>query len=964
MKRYNPKELEPKWQKTWADSQIYLAKDFDKRPKFVMLTEFPYPSGDGLHMGHTREYTLGDIIARRQRMAGYNVLYPMGYDSFGLPTENYAIKNKIAPQVATKNNIANFQKQFESFGTSIDWSRSFATSDPDYYKWTQWLFLQFYKKGLAYRDEVAINWCPKCKTGLSNEEVVAGRHERCDTPVEKKILNQWVMKITDYADRLIDGLNDVDFPSNIADQQINWIGKSVGAEISFKLDDSKQKIDVFTTRPDTLFGVTFMVLAPEHPLIKEITSKEQQTAVDNYIKASMAKSEIERMDTAKPKTGVFTGAYAVNPANKQRIPVWIADYVLMGYGTGAIMAVPAHDQRDFEFAKKFDLKIEEVVLPHRIDLKNPPKDGKKTAERAAIHGLVYDPRTDKYLCVKWREFPWTAFVVGGVEEVDNGDLVEAAKREIYEETGYKNLKFIRVLGGQVISEYYAAHKDVNRKAYVHAVYFELIDTERDEPDGKEQATQIPVWLKRSEITKDRMTCAELDLWLDRIDNENLTYTGDGVLVNSGKYDGMESSEAREKIVADLGKEGIAKEKVQYKLRDWIFSRQHYWGEPIPIVYCDKCGIVPVPEDQLPVKLPDVKAYEPTDNGESPLAAIDSWVNTTCPKCGGKARRETDTMPNWAGSSWYYLRYFDAHNGKEFAARDKLDYWGEVDLYLGGMEHTTLHLLYSRFWHQFLYDQGLVPTAEPYKARRGQGIILAPDGFKMSKSRGNVINPSDIIDQGYGADSLRLGITFLAPYDMTTPWNPEIVAGTFRFLQRVWAICQRFAVEKETTNNSELEGELLVSTNKAIKKVSEDLEHMSFNTAIAALMEFTNELYKLEAKTGFDPKKTWEAALKSLIQLLAPFAPHISEELWRDLGEKESVHTSQWPVHDETYLVKRVVTIAVQVNGKLRGEIEMPYDSEQSAVEEAAREKQNVAQYLKDDVRKVIYVDNRLINFVV
>ncbi len=811
MKRYNPPELEPAVQKEWAESNIYTAKDFDAKPKFVMLTEFPYPSGDGLHMGHVREYTLGDIIARRKRMGGHNVLYPMGYDAFGLPTENYAIKNKIAPQVATEQNIANFQKQFESLGYSIDWSRKINTTDPGYYKWTQWLFLQFVKAGLAYQKEIDINWCPKCKTGLANEEVVAGLHERCDTPVEKRRLKQWLLKITDYADKLIDGLDTVDYPSKIADQQINWIGRSVGAELDFKVDNSETTITVFTTRPDTLFGATYMVLAPDNPLVSEITLADQKATVEKYQLETIGKSDLDRQIDTKEKTGVFTGAYAINPVNDERIPIWIADYVLMGYGTGAIMAVPAHDERDFDFATKFDLPIVRVV-------KNNSNDNEHT-------------------------------------------------------------------------------------------------------------------------------------------------NSEGIMINSGEYNGLASEKMREQIVADLVKKGIAKERVNYKLRDWIFSRQHYWGEPIPIIHCPKCGAVPVPEDKLPVVLPEVDHYEPTDNGESPLAEITDWVNVDCPVCGGPAKRETDTMPNWAGSSWYYLRYFDTHNSSAFADPEKLKYWGEVDLYLGGMEHTTLHLLYSRFWHQFFYDQGLVPTPEPYASRRGQGIILASDGSKMSKSKGNVVNPTDIIDQGYGADALRMAITFLAPYDMTTPWNSEAVAGTYRFLQRVWSLVQEF-IEDSEQGTSENVGEILKSAHKAIKKVSQDLENMNFNTAIAGLMEYTNELYKQKTNHGFIDTKSWQFALETLVQLLAPFAPHISEELWKDLGHEGSVHLSPWPVHDEAYLLSHVLKIAVQVNGKLRGEIEVPHDASKEVIEAEAKTHENVASYLKGDIKKVIYIPGKILNFVV
>jgi leucyl-tRNA synthetase len=810
MNKYTPRQIEAKWQQSWEQDQLYKAIDYSEKPKYVMLTEFPYPSGDGLHLGHVREYTLGDIMARFKRMQGFNVLYPMGYDAFGLPTENFAIKNKIAPQVATERNVANFKKQFVSLGFSIDWSRSFKTTDPSYYKWTQWLFLQFYKHGMAYQANIAINWCPKCKTGLANEEVVNGKHERCDTVVEKKQLKQWMLKITKYADKLIDGLSTVDYPSRIADQQINWIGRSKGAEITFGVLDTKYQVQIFTTRPDTLFGATFMVLAPEHPIVEKITTKDQIIAVTDYIKQAQAKSEIDRQDTEREKTGVFTGAYAINPVNNEHIPIWIADYVLLGYGTGAIMAVPAHDERDHDFAIKFNLKETTV--------------------------------------------------------------------------------------------------------------FESNDTNN--------------------------------------------YGGEGVMINSGVYNGLTTSVAREKIVADLQKQGIAKEQTQYRLRDWIFSRQHYWGEPIPIIHCPKCGAVAVPEDKLPITLPDVDHYEPTDNGESPLASIESWVSTTCPTCHGPAKRETDTMPNWAGSSWYYLRYYDARNDKAFADRKKLDYWGAVDMYLGGMEHTTLHLLYSRFWHQFFYDIGLVPTKEPYSARRGQGIILATDGSKMSKSKGNVINPNEIIDAGYGADALRLSIAFLAPYDMTTPWNQEGVAGTYRFLSRIWNLVQELEQATDNPQNNQASADLNHALHKTIKKVSHDLHEMAFNTAIASLMECVNDLYKIKAEFGYSNGALWQEVLSKLTQLVAPFAPHIAEELWQQLGNDGSVHVVSWPTHDEQYLLANNITIAVQVNGKLRGEVVVEHGAGQQVIEQLAKNHQNVANFLTTPIKKVIYVPAKLINFVV
>ena len=650
-------------------------------------------------------------------------------------------------------------------------------------------------------------------------------HERCDTPVEKKQLKQWLLKITKYADRLIDGLETIDYPSRISDQQINWIGKSQGAEITFDVKDSTGSIKVFTTRPDTLFGATFMVLAPEHDLVKKITTPEQKADVEAYVKQAETKSEIDRQDEKREKTGVFTGAYAINPVNNEPIPVWIADYVLGNYGTGAIMAVPAHDQRDFEFAKKFDLPIKQVILSLENDSQNPPQKG-------------------------------------------------------FEEVEYET-----------------------------------------------------------------------------------ALSGEGVLVNSGKYDGMKSSLAREKITTDLKKQGQAEFKNTYRLRDWIFSRQHYWGEPIPIIHCQKDGTVAVPDEDLPVELPKTDNYEPTETGESPLASITDWVNTTCPKCGGKARRETDTMPNWAGSSWYYLRYYDAHNNKAFADKKKLEYWGEVDMYLGGMEHTTLHLLYSRFWHQFFYDQGLVPTPEPYAARRGQGIILAEDGSKMSKSKGNVINPNEVIKAGYGADALRMAIAFLAPYDQTTPWNPEGVAGTHRFISRVWTLTQEFLTQTKTVTEGSNK-QLLTVQHQTIARVSRDLHQMSFNTVVSALMEYVNVLYKIKAEDTFAAKE-WPEAIRVLLQLLAPFAPHIAEELWQQIGQSSSVHVSTWPVHDEKYLVQDTVTIVVQVNGKVRANIDLPANSSEQAVLTVVQADKKLHGHLDGkSINKTIYVPDKLINLVV
>ena len=815
MKRYDPRAIEKKWQKEWSDSKIYEAIDNDDKPKYYALSFFPYPSGIGLHIGHTRNFTITDVVARYKRMQGHNVLQPMGWDSFGLPGENYAIKTGISPQITTKQNTDNFREQCKKLGLSIDWSREFGSTDSDYYKWTQWFFLLLLERGLAYQQESPQWWCDVCKTVLANEQVVNGccwRHE--DTPVSKKVLKQWFFKITDYADELVAGLDDLDWPEGIKLMQRNWIGKSKGAKISFAVAEKDKTIEVFTTRPDTLFGATYMVLAPTHPLVAEITSDEQKKTVEKYVEKAARKNEIElQEEAAKKKTGVFTGAYALNPVNDERIPIWIADYVLMGYGTGAIMAVPAHDERDFEFANQFSIPIIEVV------------------SSSAVHH-------------------------GGC------------------------------------------------------------------------------------------------------------YSGEGIMINSGKYDGLPSAEAREQIVADLVKKKIGEEQVNYKLRDWLISRQRYWGAPIPIIHCPKDGAVAVPKKDLPLELPLMDDFQPSGDGQSPLARAKDWVETKCPTCGGPARRETDTMDGFACSSWYFLRFADPRNTDAPFSKEKAAYWLPVDLYVGGAEHAVMHLLYARMWTKVMYDAGLINFDEPFKALRNQGMLLAADGQKISKSKGNDIKPEEIIEQGYGADALRLIVLFLAPFDMSTPWSNEGLAGVFRFLQRVWTLTQRYVESEDNETNSETEGKLMSATHGAIKKVSRDLEVMSFNTAIAALMQFCNELYVVEKEQGFKDKKSWSFALKSMAQLLAPFAPHIAEELWAELGEKGSIHVAPWPMHDEAYLVKHTIKIAVQVNGKLRGEIEVPADSEQSTIEAEAKLNKNVADYVKTDIRKVIYVKDKLLNFVV
>lgn len=799
---YSPNEIEKKWQGIWEKEEAFKVGTDRSKPKFYALVEFPYPSGQGLHVGHPRPYTALDIIARKRRLEGYNVLYPMGWDAFGLPTENYAIKNHIHPKIVTKKNIEHFTEQLKSLGYSFDWDREINTTDPEYYKWTQWIFLQLFKKGLAYKSEMPINWCTSCKVGLANEEVVGGVCERCHGEVVRKVKSQWMLKITEYADKLIDGLDSVDYIEKIKVSQINWIGRSVGAEVDFKIAGKDENLRIFTTRPDTLFGATYMVISPEHPLIDKYKAEiKNYDALIDYREQASKKSDFERTELVKEKTGVqIDGLSAINPVNGKEIPIWISDYVLMTYGTGAIMAVPAHDERDWEFAKKFNLPIIEVVA-----------------------------------------------------------------------------------GG-----------DVNEAAFTN------------------------------------------------------TYTGK--LVNSEFLNGLEVTVAKKTILDWLGEKNIGTKKVNYKLRDWVFSRQRYWGEPIPLVHCEKCGYVPIPESELPLMLPEVDSYEPTDNGESPLAAMTDWLETTCPHCGGKAHRETDTMPQWAGSSWYFLRYIDPHNHEAFASKEELDYWLPIDWYNGGMEHTTLHLLYSRFWHKFLYDQGLVSTPEPYQKRTSHGMILGENGEKMSKSRGNVVNPDEIVNE-FGADTLRCYEMFIGAFDLSAAWSIEGVKGCRRFLDRVWKLKDMIVSSEEYSTNLE------TKMHQTIKKVGLDFESMKFNTAIAALMSLVNEFYRVGSVTMGE--------FKTLIVLLNPVAPHMTEELWKIMGEQGRVYQTNWPVYEEQKTIENTVEIAVQINGKVKANLMITLDEKQEDIEPKAMEIDTIKAALSGKtVVKVIYVPGRIFNIVV
>lgn len=955
MKRYNPAEIEPKWQKTWEDQKTYKAHDDTKKPTYYALSMFPYPSGIGLHIGHVRNFTITDALARFKRMQGYEVLHPMGWDSFGLPGENYAIKTGTPPQITTRQNTDNFRTQAKHLGLSIDWDREFGSTDPDYYKWTQWLFLLLHKRGLAYQKESAQFWCDECKTVLANEQVVNGccwRHE--DKPVTKKTLKQWFFKITDYADRLEADLDKLDWPEKIKAMQRNWIGRSKGAELDFKVDGTDKTIKIFTTRVDTLFGATFMVLAPEHELASVLATPDKKADVDMYIRAAQTKTDIDRMDENRRKTGVFTGSYAINPVNDAKIPVWVADYVLGGYGTGAIMAVPAHDERDYAFAKHFNLPIIEVVEPQTGTPQQNPEF------RRSIVAIVRNPRTNEFLSINWgSKMGGHLFIGGGREEHE--DIAECAMREIREETGYQNVRLVAKTG-RIHHGYFAASKNVARQIEAHGLLFELADEQRTtaalEPD--EQGKFTVEWLPQAEV--EQKISDELHATVYRTLVKGERYHGEGIMTNSGDYDGRQSAAVREQIVEDLAEHG-GRERINYKIRDWLISRQRYWGAPIPIIHCPKDGIVPVPEDQLPVRLPDLKEFQPSGDGRSPLARARDWVEVDCPKCGDKAERETDTMDGFACSSWYFLRFADPKNNQAAFSRELAEKWLPVDAYVGGAEHAVMHLLYARMWTKVMFDEGLISFDEPFTALRNQGLLLAPDGSKFSKSKGNGVDPEDIIASGYGADALRTTILFLAPFDQTTPWSPEGLGGVYRFLNRLWTLAQD--ISGHTGNNDTAKNtRLLVTVHKAIKKVTEDMHDLGYNTAIAALMELVNELYKISAAKPADyGNETWRWAIKTAAQLVSPFAPHLAEELWHQFGGEGTVTLSQWPAYDESLLVQDTVTIVIQVNGKVRAKLAMSPASTQEEVQAKALADEHVRRFVGGEPKKVVYVPGKLLNIV-
>ncbi len=943
----NFKEIEKKWQDIWEEGKYFVAQNGGNKEKYYILVEFPYPSGAGLHVGHVRSYTAQDAMARMKRMQGFNVLYPMGWDAFGAPAEQYAIKNHIHPKEAVKENIKTFKGQMKSLGFSFDWTREFSTTDPEYYKWTQWQFLQFYKHGMAYKDTIPVNWCPNCKTVLSNEDAAGGVCERCGTKVVQKEKSQWMLRMSDYSEDLLQGLNDTNFAEKVKLGQINWIGKSTGAHVDFKIKGTDKTFTVFTTRCDTLYGATYCVLAPEHEYVDEITTEEHREEVLEYKKNCLLKNEMERTELNKEKTGVFTGAYAINPVNNEEIPIYISDYVLASYGTGSIMAVPAHDERDYEFAKKFNLPIKQVIAKNFVGTGSSAlRSDKQDTYRDVVVAVIKHPTEEKYLCVKNNKFGWINFVMGGIEKEET--VVDAAIREIKEETGYSDIVIDHEMEFVYFDNFYAAHKDVNRHITAHTVVGKLKSLEQVAISSEEASINSLMWIDKDKLIDELSTPAH-KYDAERTLNGEGAMVEDGVHVNSQELDGLNKQDAIDKMIAWLTEHKCGEAKVNYKMRDWIFSRQRFWGEPIPMIYCEKCGWQPMKEEDLPLLLPDVAEYEPTENGESPLANITDWVNTTCPCCGGAARRETDTMPNWAGSSWYFLRFMDAHNDKEFASMDAMKYWQRVDWYNGGMEHTARHLLYARFWVQFLYNYGLVPNKEMIWTRVSHGMVLGSNNEKMSKSKGNVVNPDDIVRE-YGADTLRVYEMFMGDYQQDAPWSTDSLRGCKRFIDKVIRLKDK--VNNESGYSKDLENLI----HKTIKKVTNDLGTMGYNTAVSALMILANALDEKETITRDD--------YHILLVLLNPIAPHVTEELNEQLGYSR-ICESEWPKYDEEKTIDNEKEIGVQVNGKLRASIKISVSDSEEVIKEKALQQDNVIKFTEGkEIVKVIVIPGRIVNIVV
>jgi leucyl-tRNA synthetase len=931
MEKYNHIKIEKKWQKKWTKDNLYKVSDNQDKPKYYILDMFPYPSGAGLHVGHPKGYIATDVFARTKMMQGFNVLHPMGWDAFGLPAENYALTNKVHPRVATEKNVATYKRQLEMLGFSYDWSREINTTDPEFYKWTQWIFLKMFEKGLACESYEPINWCPSCKTGLANEDLEGGKCERCGSDVEQKPMRQWVLKITDYADRLLNDLEKLpEWEESIKEMQKNWIGRSEGATVKFSVileraNDSERSdrisgsyhpssnsglqddnvLEVFTTRPDTLFGATFFVLAPEHPFVEKIATNEQKKEVEKYVKNASKKTEMERTELAKEKTGVFTGVYVINPVNNEKIPVWIADYVMMGYGTGAIMAVPAHDERDFEFAIKYNIPIKKVV------------ETKNTFIVAITKSLTpeFYNEVSKFAKIETGTESWDGLTIIHGEDVDK--VFESAKE------------------GFVGGPWYIHSEGPVKKILIHA---------------KNNENKIFDWSKQDEYKNAYNFGIQSGIAAKQLDfvGPYAAFCEAGKNINSDFLNDLETSAAKEKMISWLEEKKLGKRAVNYKLKDWVFSRQRYWGEPIPLIHCAKCGVVPVPENELPLKLPEVEHYEPTGTGESPLANIYDWVNTICPKCGGVAKRETNTMPQWAGSSWYYLRYIDPHNDKALVDKDKEKYWSPIDFYVGGAEHATRHLIYARFWHKFLFDIGAVNYEEPFTRLQHVGLILAEDGRKMSKRWNNVINPDEIVAE-YGADAMRVYEMFMGPFSQATAWNTNGLIGARKFLEKVRRTSEKI---KPDIENKKIENLL----HKTIKKIGEDIEAFKLNTAVSAMMILANAMDE-ESKVD---KNVYE----NFIKILSPFAPHLTEEIWNELGHQESVFKENWPKYNPELARDEKIELAIQINGKLRDTIKVAVDIDEAEAKKVVMESEKIKKWLEGkEIVKVIFVKGRLVNVV-
>lgn len=971
MKRYNPTEIEQKWQERWEKDGTYTVDLLDNsRPKYLGFSMLPGITGAGIHIGHGRTYQFSDIKVRAKRQQGFNAYHPIGWDSFGLPVENYAIKVGKKPRDAHDEAKVNFKRQLKRLGYSYDWSKEISTADPSYYKWTQWIFNQLYKNGLAYQKESPQWWCETDQTVLANEQVEGGKCWRCGNPVIKKNLKQWFFKITEYADEILEATDDLNWTESVKVMQKNWIGRSQGAEVQFKLDGRDEVITVFTTRPDTLFGATVLVMAPEHPMAGNLANDDTAKEIEAYRVQAARKSEIERMNESREKTGVFTGSYAINPVNGEKVPIWLADYVLAGYGTGAIMAVPAHDDRDFAFADKFGIAIKDVIAQ---DFGDELPDSK---EVEGVVVIAYDPKTKKFMGLTNQRNDRGWLVSGGHEEGETFE--QTAYRELREEAGFVDVEAMIPLGAPVYSYYYNSNKKSNRRSKGYNFLAIVDGANQGEQALEPHENFVTYWATGEELLEKTNPDGGAGHWREGIERaiaaakayekgesyKAQLYTGEGILINSGAFDGMRTEQAREEIVAWLEQQGMGKSTVTYKMRDWLISRQRYWGAPIPVVHCEKDGAVAIPDDQLPVILPDVDDFKPKGGATSVLAEVEDWVNTTCPTCGGPAKRETDTMDGYACSSWYFLRYMDPFNDKQAWDPKIENYWGPVDFY-NGADHAVAHLLYARFWMRFFYKKGWVNDPEPFKRMMYNAYVLASDGQKMSKSKGNVVDPMEVMDSGYGADSLRLYEMFAAPFDQEIIWDPNGVPGMYRFLSRIWTLTQEYLAAEAGETATEQKSELQTTAHKTVKKVTDDIENEKFNTAISSMMEAVNAYYKLKEASPIVKSSEWTFAIESLLTVLAPFAPHIAEELWSQLGHEQTVHVDNWPHWNDDYLVQDEITVVVQVNGKLRAKLTLAKDADAEAVKQQALAHEAVQKHLEGkEPKKVIYVPGRLVNIVI